>query len=666
MTATSSAEVDAALQPLRFGSVTLRNRVAVTAHITGFATGGLVTDNLIDYHAGRARGGVGLIVTETGSVHESYLPQGIRYFVPGVRDGLARLADAVHAEQAAIVGQLNHGGAQAPPSYNSAPPLSASYNDGQNGGSAREATVAEISEITDAFVRAAVLLADAGYDGCEVHGAHSYLLNHFLSPLYNRRDDAYGGDFERRLAFPRRVLEGIRQAVDRPFTVGLRLGAEIGPGGLGPAELARIGRRFEELGLVDYVSFSLGGRTPESMPLMTRTMDAPAGYELEWNEEPSRALAIPTIVTGRFRTLAEVGRVVASGAADVVGMTRAHIAEPQVVAKTIAYGVTAPRPCIGCNECQAALLTAGMIRCAVNASLPGGRGSDEVPRLGEPADRRVLIAGGGPAGLEAARVAALRGYDVVLAESSEALGGVARQASVRMPHAPGLREGTEWLEREVRRLGVDVRLGQSVDAGFAREVGAEVVLVATGSAPRRDGVQSARPGQLPYGVDRAGVVTPMEALSLTAEQAGSSAVVVDDIGDYPAIGVSEYLVELGLDVTLVTPFFSLASPIDATFRPLPALGRLAAAGRFHVRPTSLLAGVGPSEAVITYLPTSTDATVDADTVVLVTRPRPTNALLGELTVAGIPAVAIGDAATPRNFRAAIADGYRWESLAPAK
>jgi 2,4-dienoyl-CoA reductase-like NADH-dependent reductase (Old Yellow Enzyme family) len=666
MTRARSAEVDAALQSLTFGHVTLRNRVAVTAHITGFASGGLVTDNLVDYHVGRARGGVGLIVTETGSVHESYLPQGIRYFAPGVGDGLARLADAVHVEGAAIVGQLNHGGAQAPPSYNGAPQLSASYNDGQFGGSAREITVAEINEITEAFVRAAVLLASAGYDGGEVHGAHSYLLNHFLSPLYNRRDDAYGGDFERRLAFPRQVLEGIRQAVDRPFIVGLRLGAEIGPGGLGSSELAQIGRRFEELGLVDYVSFSLGGRTPESMPLMTATMDSPAGYELRWNEEPSRALSIPTIVTGRFRTLEEVGRVVGAGAADVVGMTRAHIAEPHVVAKTIARGVEAPRPCIGCNECQAALLTAGMIRCAVNAALPGGRGTDDVPNAGAPAERRVLVAGGGPAGLEAARVAALRGYDVVLAERDPLLGGVARQAALRMPNAAGLREGTDWLEREVRRLGVDVRLGQIVDAAFARAISADVVLVATGGVARRDGVQSARPGQLPFGLDRPRVVAAMEALTLTAEQAGASAVVVDDIGDYAAIGVSEYLLALGLEVAVVTPFFSLASPLDATFRPLPALGRLTRGGRFRVLPTSLLAGVGESHAVVTYLPTSTDSTVAADTVVLVTRMRPANGLVAQLGQAGVPTVAIGDAATPRNFCAAIADGYRWESLAAAK
>lgn len=658
--------IDPAVQPLPFGHLTLRNRVAVTAHITGFASGGLVTPDLVDYHVGRARGGVGLIVTETGSVHETYRPQGIHYFAAGIGDGLARLAEAVHAEGTALVGQLNHGGAQAPPSYDGSPQLSASYNDGQFGGSAREITPAEIAEITEAFVRAAVVLADAGYDGCEVHGAHSYLLNHFLSPLYNRRDDAYGGDFERRLAFPRQVLEGIREAVDRPFVVGLRLGAEIGPGGLGSSELAAIGRRFERLGLVDYVSFSLGGRTPESMPLMTGTMDAPAGYELRWNEEPSRALTVPTIVTGRFRTLAEVARVVASGAADVVGMTRAHIAEPQVVAKTIARGLDAPRPCIGCNECQAALLTSGKIRCAVNASLPGGRGSDDVPSAGAAAGRRVLVAGGGPAGLEAARVAAIRGYDVVLAELGDELGGVARQAASRMPNAAGMREATDWLEREVRRLGVDVRTGITVDAASARAAGADLVLVATGSVPRRDGVQSARPGQVPTGVDRPGVVTALEALSLTATTAGTSAVVVDDIGDYAAIGVSEYLLSLGVEVTVVTPFGSLASPLDATYRTLSAMGRLGATGRFRVLPLTLLAGVGLGEAVVTHLPTSADTTVPADTVVLVTRPRPANALVGELERAGLPAVAIGDAATPRNFRTAIADGYRWESLATTK
>jgi 2,4-dienoyl-CoA reductase-like NADH-dependent reductase (Old Yellow Enzyme family) len=670
--------VAAALQPLAFGHTTLRNRVAVTAHITGFATGGRVTQELIDYHTGRARGGVGLIVTETGSVHPSYRPQGVHYFNPDSRDGLSRLADAVRAEGARIVGQINHGGAQAPPSYDSRPQWSASDNDGQNGGTARAMTIAEIHELTNSFVAAAVLLARSGYDGCEVHCAHSYVLNHFLSPLYNRRDDEYGGDFERRLRFLREVLEGIRSAVDTPFAVGVRLGPEIGPGGLGPQQLTTIGLRVQELGLIDYASFSLGGRTPESLPLMTGTMDRPAGYELAWNERPSRALDLPTLVTGRFRTLAEVGKVVQSGAADLVGMTRAHIADPQIVRKTMTQGAGHVRPCISCNECQSALLTAGRIRCAVNASLPGGRGTGDAPvtviDTGEvsvtgpgvghpPAGRRLLVAGGGPAGLEAARVAALRGYDVLLAEASPTLGGVARTAALRMPHAPGMAEMTDWLEAELRRRGVEICTGQQVDVAFAREVGADLVVVATGSAPRLDGSQSARPGQLPAGLPRAGVVSSLDALRLTRETAGESAVVVDDIGDYEAIGVTEYLLDLGLEVVVVTPFYGLASPIDATYRPVSASGRLVASGRFRVYPTAMLTAAGPGTAQVVHLLSGREYTVQADTIVLVTRNRPVNTLVGALTAAGLPAVAVGDALAPRNFRAAIADGYRWESLA---
>lgn len=676
----SDEHVAAALQPLAFGHATLRNRVAITAHITGFATGGRVTQELIDYHTGRARGGVGLIVTETGSVHPSYRPQGVHYFNPDMRDGLSRLADAVHAEGARIVGQINHGGAQAPPLYDSRPQWSASDNEGQNGGTARAMTVAEIHELTDSFVAAAVLLARSGYDGCEVHCAHSYVLNHFLSPLYNRRDDEYGGDFERRLRFLRDVLEGIRAAVDTPFAVGIRMGAEIGPGGLGPQQLTTIGLRINALGLIDYASFSLGGRTPESLPLMTGAMDRPAGYELAWNEQPSRALAIPTLVTGRFRTLAEVGKVVLSGAADLVGMTRAHIADPQIVRKTTTRGADHVRPCISCNECQSALLTAGRIRCAVNASLPGGRGTGDAPVLDAvsasasapvsgtgvgrpPARRRLLVAGGGPAGLEAARVAALRGYDVVLAETSPTLGGVARTAALRMPNAPGMAEMTDWLEAELRRRAVDVRTGQRVDVAFAREVGADFVVVATGSAPRLDGSQSARPGQLPAGLPRAGVVSALDALRLTRETAGDSAVVVDDVGDYEAIGVAEYLLDLGLEVAVVTPFYGLASPIDATYRPVSASGRLVASGRFTVYPTAMLTAVGPGTAQVVHLLSAREYTVPASTVVLVTRNRPVNALVGELEEVGLPACAVGDALAPRNFRAAIADGYRWETLA---
>jgi NADPH-dependent 2,4-dienoyl-CoA reductase/sulfur reductase-like enzyme len=336
-----------------------------------------------------------------------------------------------------------------------------------------------------------------------------------------------------------------------------------------------------------------------------------------------------------------------------------------VVAKTIEPGPQAVRLCIGCNECQASLLTTGVIRCAVNASLPGGRTSDEVPNADAPAERRILVAGGGPAGLEAARVAALRGHRVVLAERSDRLGGTARLAAERMPKAPGMGEAIAWLECEVTRLGVDVRLNQVVDAGFARTVAADLVLVATGSLARLDGSQSARPGQLPPGVERPGVVGALDALSLDAETAGRSAVVVDDIGDYAAIGVAEHLLGLGLEVIVVTPFFSLAGPLDATYRPLSALGRLAASGRFRVLPTSLLAEVRPHSAVVTYLPTSIDSEVPADTVVLVTRNRPDDRLVGQLREAGIPASAIGDALAPRNLRTAIGDGYRWEALATA-
>jgi 2,4-dienoyl-CoA reductase-like NADH-dependent reductase (Old Yellow Enzyme family) len=668
MPAEHDEHVAAALQPLAFGHTTLRNRVAVTAHITGFATGGRVTQELIDYHTGRARGGVGLIVTETGSVHPSYRPQGIQYFQPDIGDGLARLTDAVHEHGARIVGQLNHGGAQAPGSYDSSPQWSASDNDGQFGGTARAMTVAEIHEVTDAYVTAAVLLARSGYDGCEVHCAHSYLLNHFLSPLYNRRDDEYGGDFERRLRFLRDVLEAIHSAVGTPFVVGIRLGAEIGPGGLGSQQLTDIGQRISELGLIDYASFSLGGRTPESFPLMTGTMERPAGYELAWNEQPSRALTIPTLVTGRFRTLAEVGKVIQAGTADLVGMTRAHIADPQLVRKTSTAGAGHVRPCIGCNECQAALLTAGRIRCAVNASLPGGLGTGDAPAAGapdgfSPAGRRLLVAGGGPAGLETARVAALRGYDVVLAEAAPTLGGVARTAALRMPNAPGMAEMTDWLEAELRRRQVEIRTGQRVDAAFAREVGAEFVVVATGSAPRLDGSQSARPGQLPTGLPRAGVVSSLPALELSRESAGTTAVVVDDIGDYEAIGVTEYLLDLGLEVAVVTPFSSLASPIDATYRPLPAAGRLTATGRYRLFPSAMLTAAGAGTAEVTHLLSGRSYTVPADTIVLVTRNRPVNGLVAELAAAGIGACAVGDALAPRNFRAAIADGYRWEALA---
>lgn len=640
------------LSPMQLGQLTLRNRVATTAHMTGYAENGLVSDVLIDYLAARARGGVGLIVTEAGAVHESYRPASFQLYRDDVAPGLARLAAAVHAEGAVIFGQANHGGAASPPLPEGRPAYSPSDNDGLNGAPARAMTRHEIEEIQNAFVHAARVFSDAGLDGCEVHGAHHYLINHFLSPLYNRREDEYGGSPENRLRFVAEILERMRAETGPGFALGIRLSADLGPGGLDSEGLLAVGSDLQRRGLIDYVGFSLGGRTPESFPLMTGGMEKPAGYELTWNELPSRALDLPTLVTGRFRTLAEADAAVASGAADLIGMTRAHIADPDLVRKSRSGQVLRVRPCIGCNECQRSIITQGAIRCAVNPALPGGAGTQDLP-FPSSTVRRVAVVGGGPAGLEAARVAARAGHRVTLFEESSELGGVARRAASAMPNARGMLDVTEWSEGEVRGAGVDVRLGVRVAAEEVLATAPDLIIAATGSVPRSGVRQMARPGETVRGASLTHVVSSREVLDLAACPA--TAVVVDELGDYEALGVTELLVEGGTHVTFVTPFASVGLLIDATGRPASALGRLRASGRFTALPLSMLIAVTESAADIEDVLGHTVSTHRADLVVMVTRAEP--ARPAWLETIGVPVEYVGDAVLPRSYKTAVREGY---------
>ncbi|WP_326750898.1 FAD-dependent oxidoreductase [Streptomyces hirsutus] len=640
------------LSPLRLGPLTVRNRVATTAHMTGYAENGLVSDTLVEYLTARARGGVGLLITEAGAVHPTYRPASYRLYRDDVGPGLARLAAAVHAEGAVLIGQANHGGAASPPLPDGRPAFSASDNDGLNGAPARAMTHAEIEEIQDAFVRATRVMSDAGLDGCEVHGAHHYLVNHFLSPLYNRREDRYGGSFGNRLRFLAEILEGMRAATRPGFVLGVRLSADIGPGGIDSEAMLAIGRALQDRGLVDFVGFSLGGRTPEAFPLMTGGMERPAGYELPWNELPSRGLTLPTLVTGRYRTLEEADEAVASGTADLIGMTRAHIADPELVRKTMSGRAARVRPCIGCNECQRSIITEGSVRCAVNPSLPGAGTTTDLPHPTRRA-RRVTVVGGGPAGLEAARAAALAGHTVTLFEETEELGGIARRAARAMPNAPGMLDAIAWSEREVRGAGVDVRLGTRASAETVLATVPDVVVAATGSVPRQGARQTARPGATVAGADLPHVVSSRDVLALTTVP--ETAVVVDEIGEYEALGVAELLVEAGAHVTFVTPFASVGLPVDATGRASTALGRLRAHGRFTALPLSMVVAITTASVDIEDLLGHTVSTHDAGLVVMVTRATPSRPSWAEDL--GVPVEYAGDAVLPRSYRTAVREGY---------
>lgn len=645
-------------KPIRIGGAQIKNRVVRTAHATNIGGGAGMSDDLIAYHETRARGGIGLAIVEIMGVHPTS-PSGLNAFVPDIGRGYEKLVKAIRPTGAKVFQQLWHAGHHASP-IDGGPPWSSSDVPGPTVGIVpMPMDKAMIGEIVAAYANAARACESFGLDGVEVHCAHGYLIQQFLSRNVNRRQDEYGGSFENRARFMVEVLTAVRAAVSRDFAVGIRVAPDDIVGGLGPDDNLRAAREVESRGLIDFVNVSMGNY--QSFPKMIGGMHEPTGYELETSTPVTHGVKVPTIVTGRFRTLEEVDAVIRNGDADLVGMTRATIADPFLVKKTLEGHPEQVRPCIACNQGCVGQLLAPPFRmgCAVNPST--GYELKFGDHLLEPVatPKRVLVVGGGPAGMEAARVAAIRGHHVVLAEAQADLGGAINLAK-RAPTRHGIGDITAWLEQEIYRLGVEVRLSSYMDADDIIALAPDAVILATGSTPRMDGVQLSNPGEPIIGIDQPHVLSSHELFSDGHRELGETAVVIDDMGHYEAVAVADHLIMKGLSVTFVSRLPAFAPLVESALMTEPALQRLGR-GRFtHLARTRVIS-IEKEEVVLgpTYLPTgSNQATrAPADTVVFVSANSPNRELLAPVRAAGLTARLIGDANTPRYLPAAIREGH---------
>jgi NADPH-dependent 2,4-dienoyl-CoA reductase/sulfur reductase-like enzyme len=335
----------------------------------------------------------------------------------------------------------------------------------------------------------------------------------------------------------------------------------------------------------------------------------------------------------------------------VHAMTRAHIADPDLVRKTVAGHPEQVRPCIGCNQgCLAGVLGPNQrIGCTVNPAVSYETSLAEDSWSPAHARRKVLVVGGGPAGMEAARVARLRGHAVTLVEATSMLGGAVNIAA-RVPNRHGIRDLTVWLEQEVYRLGVEVRLSTYLDTQDILEFGADSVIIATGSTPRMDGVQAQNPGDPIVGMQQPHVLSSHDLLTDATRALGRHAVVIDDVGHYEGIAASEYLVDRGVSVSYVTRHGSLAPLLETAATPEPALRRIAP-DRFsmHFRSRAVAITRGAVTIAPTYLPKTTNhaRTLEADTVVFISQNRPNRDSYDELKRRGVEVSIVGDAQTPR-------------------
>jgi 2,4-dienoyl-CoA reductase-like NADH-dependent reductase (Old Yellow Enzyme family) len=608
------------LSPLTVNGVELPNRVVRTAHGTNIGRG-RVDDDLIAYHLARGRGGVGLSILEAASVHRTDTGT-LRIHDDSCIADFGRLTAAIRPTGMRMFQQLGHLGHDGTPMDDGVQPWSASAVRSPNyGWTAHAMTLDEIEEMIECFARAAVWGREGGLDGVEIHAAHGYLLQEFQSPVTNLRTDRYGGSTENRMRFTLDVLRAVRAAVGPDYVVGVRTGADGTDDGVDAEDCAELVRVIEAAGLVDYVNVTFGSCRRSHK--IIGAMHEPTGYELATSEVVTKATRLPTLVTGRFRTLAEADEVIANGLADLVGMTRAHIADPDIVRKTVAGRAHEVRPCIACNQGCVGGLSLGRLGCAVNADVGFEREHEGAyDRVDEP--RTVLVVGGGPSGMEAARVAAVRGHRVVLCEAGPALGGNIA-SSRRFPNHELIGDSIDWLSAELERLQVEVRCSTRVDARLAAELAPDRVILATGARPLAAGTQW----------------TSVDVAALDAPPPGVRSVVIEDrFGGYEVIGVAERLVDWGIAVTVVTPFEMLAPRIMRELVLVPALERLERApGPFTVVTGADRAGPLP----------------DADAVVLIDKvspPAPFAVSSWDPTCVHV----VGDAAEPGHLWSAIRSG----------
>jgi len=448
---------------------------------TDYATiGGAVTDRLVDYYTARARGGVGLIDVEFAYVH----PAGkVFEHMLGIYDGklipgLRKLTDSVHQGGAKIMIQIAHGGRRGHSDITGITPVAPSPIPRLNGETPRELSPAEIEDLIQAFILAAGRAKKAGFDGVMIHMAHAYLLQQFLSPFSNVRTDRYGGDLEGRARFPLEIVKGVRKELGDDYPLTCRLcGDEFLKGGFDLAQSIQVAKMLEANG-VNAIEVSAGAH--ETGQVITAPPYYPMGFLSPLSEGIKKAVGIPVGIVGRIHTPEVAEQLLEQGKADLIAVGRGLIADPEWPKKAQEGRPETIRPCISCNQgCSDRMYFQKDISCTVNPAV-GREGTFPM----EPArkKKKIVILGGGPAGLEAALVAAKRGHAVQLYEKEKDLGGQLNIASVP-PAKEKIREFKEFLVREIKDLRIKVIHGK-LDAKTLKKISPDLLVVAVGGKPR--------------------------------------------------------------------------------------------------------------------------------------------------------------------------------------
>jgi 2,4-dienoyl-CoA reductase-like NADH-dependent reductase (Old Yellow Enzyme family) len=628
---------DKLFSPLDIGEIEIKNRIQVTPHEQQYLENGLPSDTMVHYYIERAMGGAGLLEVSqlfvrpsAGVVFPDWKSDSARRFPlvinPAIVPGLTKIADSVHEYGSKIFMEISawthlYGPVSAVPF--------------ESGLSLNELSKSDIKQIQEDFAKGAKLIKESKFDGIDLHGTHGALIEHFYSPIMNRRTDDYGGSFENRLRFLLELIEILRSTVGDSTALGMRICAdEKYPGGVTPELAVEIAKLLD--GKLDFLNVDSGSvsqfEAVNQHALQTQPLYVETGYGTYMSEPIKKAVKRTRIgIAGRITDPLHAESIVERGQADFVGMTRALIADPHLPNKAKDGRLDEIRPCIGTlQDCWGRSVSHEWpMHCTVNPAA----GREQMRGLGKlkkaPAQKNILIIGAGPAGLEAARVASERGHKVTIYEKTGEIGGQVNWAKM-LPGRADIGSIIAWYSMQLRKNGVRIELhrevppDQSVVEFLVGEENPDCVILATGSAPVENGIQMITFSEVPGWNGPS--VRMIDNLLKSNEKLPGSVLVADSTTYIEGPGIAEWLVRKGSGkVTLVTPHAHL-SPELSDYNQLVHVVRRLAMSRVQVIPFTWLRRIFQGGAIVYDITTNEERQMEADFIVLNTGRIQTNNL----------------------------------------
>ncbi|MFZ9038381.1 MAG: FAD-dependent oxidoreductase [Gammaproteobacteria bacterium] len=639
------------LQPITLGPTRLHNRIFNPPHGTTLGKGGLVTDDLIAYQLARARGGIGLIIMESMTVHPSYGFEEAFLYAGSDRivDGLNQLATRCRAEGTPVFGQLFHAGRGVRLSHDGSRPLSYSASDVPD---ERYRVVPVpmpndmVWELIESYADAAGRLAAAELDGVEILASMGYLIAQFLNSETNQRTDEFGGELENRMRLLREIVNRSRDRIGQDKTLGVRVTLdEKTVKGMPAEEMITVCRQLEADGNIDYFSVISGSSSsPDGWIHVFPPMSVAPGFVVDDAARLKQAVSKPVLVAGRINQPQLAADILDQGKADMIGMARALIADPEFVSKVAAGRADDIRACVGCNQaCVGHRLAHFPVSCIQNPLSGRERALGAMRPTAAP--KRIVVIGGGPAGMKAAVTAAERGHQVELHEQAGKLGGQVNLAEA-LPGRAEFGGVTTNLQHELQRAGVEIRLNSKLDADAVRRIAPHHVILAIGARPRRPDVEVEGMEMVDAWAVIDGSVVP-----------GNSVVIADWSCDWSGLGVAEKLARDGHHVRLLSGGSVAGESIQAIVRD-QWIGILHGLG-VEMIPFARFYGALDGSAYFQHMTGGEAIVCEAvDTVVTCSAPQVDSGCDWLESMDNVPVSRIGDALAPRTVEEAVLEGLR--------